>query len=538
MKPAARCSRWSMRLMVVGVVWSLVMATACGGGNIGSNASSRAPSGTPHRGGTLTYLVSGVLANWDRGLDPATAGSAPTVMLDAIFGRLFWLGPSGKIQPDLATGYQVGDGGRTVTITLRRGMMFQDGTPFNAQAVAWNINRDLTTPCVCSPVTSWPPLAPEGITTPDDHTVVLHFSRPYAAAIDVLISTNVNLIASPSAVQKMGARDFALKPVGAGPFEVVSDIVSSQLVLKRYDGYWRKGLPYLDRLVFMTTTDDQSAYQAILAGQAQATTLTTPSIIQQARQNRDLEVTLQEGTSPWVIQLNTAIPPFNNKLAREAIYYATNVEAIRSRILQNMFPVTESFTGPGGLFYQPKVPGYRTYNLARAKQIVSQLGGLRVDLMGGNDTLTNLTLQALQSQWQEAGIQTTIHLYNLTALIQEFQAKRWQAAVQTVGAFDPGVSTGLPFRFLSTAVYSGVHDPVLDQMMSQAAATLDLNQRARLYAQIAKYISDQAYAPFLFTVAPASVVARGVGGPGLTTKLPVLSVALLPVWEEAWTSKG
>jgi peptide/nickel transport system substrate-binding protein len=537
MERAGRHRRGSMRLAIVAAAVWLAVA-ACGGGNAGSRAAGGTSSGSPQRGGTLNYLVSGVLANWDRGLDPASAGSAPTVMLNAIFDRLFRLGPAGKIQPDLATGYQISDGGRTVTISLRQGVRFQDGTPLDAQAVAWNIKRDLATPCVCSPATSWPPLSPEGITIPDDHTVVLHFTRPYAAVIDVLVSTNVNLVASPTAVQKMGERAFALKPVGAGPFEVVDDIVSSQLALKRYDGYWQKGRPYLDRLVFTSIGNDQSAYQAILAGQAQATTLTTPSIIQEARQNPSVQVTLQDGTSPWVIQLNTAIAPFDNKLAREAIYYATDVEAIRSRILKGMFPATQSFTGPGGLFYQPKVPGYRTYDLRRAKQLVSQLGGLKVDLMGGNDTLTNLTLQALQSQWQEAGIQTTIHPYDLTRLIQEFQGKSWQAALQTVGAFDPGVSTGLPFRFLSTAVYSGVHDPTLDRMMSQAAATFDVKQRAQLYAQIAKYLSDQAYAPFLFTVAPVSVVARGVRGPGLTTRLPIPSVALLPVWEEAWIGKG
>ncbi|HZV50276.1 MAG TPA: ABC transporter substrate-binding protein [Candidatus Dormibacteraeota bacterium] len=537
MKAGGGQRRWWSRLVPVGVALSLV-AAACGGGGAASSAAGRASSATPQRGGTLNYLISGVLANWDRGLDPASAGSAPTVMLNAIFDRLFWLGPSGKIQPGLATGYQISDGGRTVTISLRQGVKFQDGTPFNAQAVAWNINRDLATPCVCSPVTSWPPLSPEGITTPDDHTLVLHFTRPYAAVIDVLVSTNVNLVASPSAVQKMGERQFALKPVGAGPFQVVDDIVSSQLVLKRYDGYWRKGQPYLDRLIFTSIGNDQAAYQAILAGQAQATTLTTPSVITQASRDKSVQVTLQEGTSPWVIQLNTSIPPFDDKLAREAIYYATNVEAIRAHILNNMFPTTQSFTGPGGLFYQPKVPGYRTYNLNKARQIVTQLGGLKVDLMGGNDTVTNLTLQALQTQWQQAGIQTTIHPYDLTRLIQEFQGKRWQAALQTVGAFDPGVSTGLPFRFLSTAVYSGVHDPVLDQMMSQAAATFDTGQRAQRYAQIAKYISDQAYAPFLFAVAPASVAARGVRGPGLTTRLPIPSVAVLPVWNEAWISKG
>ena len=152
---------------------------------------------TPQHGGTLNYLVSGLLSQWDRGLDPASGGAAPAAFEDAIYGNLFRLTPAGGIEPMLASGYQVSGGGTVITISLRPGVKFQDGTPLNAQAVAWNIQRDLSTPCVCSPVTSWPPLAKNGITTPDAQTVVLHFTRPYAAVMATLIGSSVNHIASP-----------------------------------------------------------------------------------------------------------------------------------------------------------------------------------------------------------------------------------------------------------------------------------------------------------------------------------------------------
>src|SRR5207248_5770836 len=105
---------------------------------------------------------------------------------------------------------------------------------------------------------------------------------------------------------------------------------------------------------------------------AQAGGLTTPALIQQSRQNQSLTVALEPSTAPWVIQLNTAIPPFNNKLAREAIYYATDPDAMRVHLFENLFAATQSFTGPAGLFYEPKVAGYRTHDVARAKQLVSQ----------------------------------------------------------------------------------------------------------------------------------------------------------------------
>jgi peptide/nickel transport system substrate-binding protein len=533
MAPAGPIGRLR-RLAGVAASVSVFVAAACGGGS--STGTSQA--GPPQRGGSMNYLVSGPLANWDRGLDTASGGAAPSIFEDAIYGQLFRLTAAGEVEGVLASGYEFSDGGKTVTLSLRQGIKFQDGTTLDASAVAWNITRDLATTCVCSPVTSWPKLGPDGVTTPDDHTVVIHFTRSYGAAISALITSSVNHIASPAAVQKLGDQ-FKLKPVGAGPFEVVSNVVSSQLVLRRYDGYLKKGQPYLDRLTFTTIGGDQPAYQALLAGQAQAVGLTTPALIQQARQNQSLTVALTPSTAPWVVQLNTAIPPFNNKLAREAIYYATDTDAMRVHLFGNLFAATQSFTGPAGLFFQAKVPGYRTHDLAKAKQLVTQLGGLTVDLFAGNDNISTTTLQALQTQWAQAGIQTTIRPDpDLTRIIQEFTGKKWQAALQLVGAYDPAVGAGLPFRYLSTAVYSGVHDPTLDQMMDEAASSTDKGTRGQRYADIAKYISDQAYSPFLFGAVTGAVALKSVHGPGLTSSIPLPGGFPAPAWDEAWIAKG
>src|SRR3984885_13332437 len=172
---------------------AVVLAACSSGGSSGTSGSTSSTSGntssqTPQYGGTLNYLVSGLLSEWDLGLDPATGGAAPSMYEDAIFGQLFRLTPSGGIQDVIASGYQVTDGGTELTISLRPGVKFTDGTPLNAAAVAWNIKRDLATPSTASPVGSWPALVKtSGITTPNDLTVVLHFTTPYAPLITTLI---------------------------------------------------------------------------------------------------------------------------------------------------------------------------------------------------------------------------------------------------------------------------------------------------------------------------------------------------------------
>ena len=301
------------------------------------------------------------------------------------------------------------------------------------------------------------------------------------------IDSNANWTASPTALKKMGEKAFRLKPVGAGPFKVVSNKLSSELVLERNPTYYKQGRPYLDKLTFKSVGGDQAAYQALLAGQAQAYEgMSTPQLVQQASKNGKLKVTQQLSTSPYFMQLNTTIPPFNNAKARQAIYYASDSEAIRSHIFNNMYVNTEGFTGPGGLFYQPKVDGYRAYNLDKAKALVKQLGGLSVNLGTINVLVAKETIQALQSQWQQAGIKVKINSYDLSGLIQAFQTRKWQAMLQTAGSYDPAQGVGVAFRMSSQSPFSGIKDKKLDAMLGQAAGTLDQSKRAQLYAQLAK----------------------------------------------------
>jgi peptide/nickel transport system substrate-binding protein len=523
-------------LFCVAVV-SLALA-ACGSKSTNSQSTgSSTTAGKQQAGGSLTVLLnSGYEGAWPAGLDPSTNtnGAANQSLMNSIYGQLFELGEGGKVIPDLATGLKLSDGGKTVKIALRDGVKFTDGTPFDADAVAFNIKRDLKSSCTCRP--TWPV---KSVTTEGTSTVVLNFTAPYGAISNSFFDSNANWIASPTALKKLGEKKFRVTPVGAGPFKVVSNKLSSELVLEKNADYWKTGRPFLDKLTFKSIGGDEAAYQAMQAGQADAyEDMSTPQLVQQARKSGKFTVTQQVGTSPYNIQLNTDIAPFNDKKARDAIYYATDSEAIRSHIFNNMYPSTQMFTGPGGLFHKATVEGYKGYDLDKAKALVKQLGGLSVDLGTINVLVAKNTIQALQSQWAQAGIKTKIHSYDLAPLIQAFQSKKWQAMLQTAGSFDPAAGVGVAFRFSSQSPFSGVHDKKLDAMLGQAAGELDQAKRGQLYADIGKYMSDQSYSPFLFSFAPANVAKKGVTGPGLTSALPAVVVSPMVLWEEVSASSG
>ncbi|MGY1839586.1 MULTISPECIES: ABC transporter substrate-binding protein [unclassified Modestobacter] len=532
-----------MRLAPVAA--ALMLVTACGGGDSGSTTGSdngtAAPVGEPVSGGEITVLEDASFAgSWPAGLDPATntTGGSNIAMNQAIFGGLFLLradddGTNAEVAPNQAESYEISEDGTQFTVTLREGIEFSDGTPLDAEAVRWNWERDLANPCTCKP--TWPLAEENGIEVLDPLTIRLTFTRPYPAILASFPSANVNWIASPTAVQEQGEDDFAINPVGAGPFTVVENQLSSRLELAKNENYFKEGLPYLDGLTFQSIGGDQPAYQALQAGQAQAYEgLNTTPLLDQAEASGQLQVTIQPATSPYVIQLNTAIAPFDDVRAREAIYRATDFEAINEGIFGGKYDVSQSFTGPGGKFHQPEIEGYPEYDLDRAKELVEELGGLTVRLGTISNYVATQINTALQTQWQEAGIDVEINDYQLSGVIQEFTSGQWQAMLQTAGAWDPAAGVGVGFRFASGVPYSGVNDPELDQLLNDASATVDEEERADLYRQAGELIAENFYAPFGLAFAPANLAVEGVHGPGLTTKIPPILVNAGVIWDEVW----
>jgi peptide/nickel transport system substrate-binding protein len=541
MSDVIRWSRLAAAAACVCVIAAFV--SACGGSGSSSTSSASASSGssstssstgatgTPKPGGSLTVLeLGGYAGAWPAGLDPATNtnGAADQDQMNSIFGQLFQLAEGGKLIPDLANSATPSDGGKTWTIALHPGLKFSDGTPLDAAAVVTNWKRDLATPCTCKPIL--PPV--KSITAPDSTTVKFSMVAPDGAFQNQLLVANLNWIASPTALKKMGEQAFKIKPVGAGPFTVVSDTLSNTLVLKKNPNYWQSGRPYLDNLTFKATADDEAALEALQSGAAQAYDgMATPSLVSQYKSH--FTTTEQPATSPYDIQLNTAAPPFNNINARLAIYYATDAALIDQKLFGNQFQVVQGFTAPGGLFYYPKVPGYPTYDLNKAKQLVKQIpGGLNVNFFTLASPVNQNFMEALQQLWKQAGINASIHLYSLAGLIQQFDTKTWQAALQTAGAWDPAAGVGLGFRFLSQSPFSGVHDKKLDALILGGQGVVDPSARNKIYQQAAQYIAKNAYGPFLFPLASWNVAVHGVQGPGLTTVIPSVVVNTPPLWQD------
>ena len=334
----------------------------------------------------------------------------------------------------------------------------------------------------------------------------------------------------------MGEKAFALAPVGAGPFEVVSDTLSSVLVLKKNPTYWQAGRPYLDTLTFKSVASDEAGYEALLAKEGQIyVDMSTPSLLQAggeepgrggrepaqhvtvrpAAQYEDGAVQQRQGPAGHLRGHQLRADPAAR--IRQHVPARPGVHRTRRDLLPaRRSPVTRGTTRPW----------------PRRWSSQSGLDKVTINLGTIQNLVAEETTEALQTEWAAVGIKTVIHAYALAPLIAQFVSGKWQSMIQTAGSYDPAAGVGVGFRFSSVSPFSGVHDPHLDSLLNQAAALTSLSQRCAIYTQAANYIASNYYGPFYFAFAPANVAVKGVVGPGLTEPLPAVVVTPTILWED------
>lgn len=445
---------WFRRLCVLicGVMSLAIVMTACGGA-ISPPSTKLSYSGKPRGGGTLTLPgVNGVPSPDLSWLQPGyNVGNDGISVL--IQGSLFLTPPKvgGKPVPDLATGYSYKDDNKALTINLRPGVKFSDGTPLNAAAIVWNwgpaFDRNPASKAAVYLT------GVQAVKAVNDLTVEVDFSAPNTTFLSALESEPVGLVASPTAFQKEGAIGFDQLPVGAGPYVLQSHVPNQSLVLTKNPNYWDAKHVYLKTIKeVLTGTNPTSNYQSLETQEVNLLGMnifsSTPEIIREAINNRKLAHSSGAGTS-WAFVDFTNSPPFNDKRAREALFYCTNRGPIANNILEGYAEPTYVWGGPAdemNFYPVSRKTGKATpeagkalnpylYNPRKAKQLVQQLGGLKFTLT--SDISPTITT-AVQQEWAQCGIQATINFPPTAEYTSILENGTYQAyLVNTGGVSDP-----------------------------------------------------------------------------------------------------
>src|SRR5712692_9824070 len=329
-------------------------------------------------------------------------------VVDQIFQGLVGLKPgSTLIQPLLATSYSPSKNGLTWTFQLRKGVKFQDSTPFNAAAVCFNFNRwyNFPGPLQNAAVTYYwntvfggfahpAPGNPgpdkslyKGCRTKGSSTVQLLLTRRSSSFLGAMALTNF-AIASPTALKKYKADAGTVDstgvfhpagtfgtqhPIGTGPYMLKTWQVGNKLELDAFPGYWGPKAK-LQRIIFRPISDNAARLQALQSGEIQGYDLVAPQDIQTVQSNSNLKLLSRPAFNVGYVGINQAFPPMNNLKVRQAVAYGLDRASVVSKFYAGRGQVATEFLPPTLVGYAGKgVPLY-PFDPAKSKALLQAAG--------------------------------------------------------------------------------------------------------------------------------------------------------------------
>ena len=277
------------------------------------------------------------------GLDPAHEEDGESFKVcENIYDTLVqYQDDSTEIEPALAKSWEITADGLTWTFHLRRDVDFHDGTPFNADAVLFSLNRqhdiDHSFHKIGGPYIYWTDTGlaetVKQITKVDDYTIQIELNEPYAPFIYAL-TIPAFAIVSPTALQKYG-QDFTNHPVGTGPFSFVRWDRNEKIILKANPTYWG-GKPEIDLLVFRSIPENSVRLIELQSGNIHAMEFPNPDDLPLIRQDENLKIIEKAGMNVGYLALNMDKKPFDSRKVRLAINHAINKDQIIDQLYQGL----------------------------------------------------------------------------------------------------------------------------------------------------------------------------------------------------------
>jgi peptide/nickel transport system substrate-binding protein len=467
-------------LAAVGLI---LLIAACGGGSVASGPS-RTDAGSPQRGGTLDLAVAGEPLTLDPVGDTNTV-EKQTQML--VFDQLLeFRAGSSKLVPGLAKSWQFGPGRRSLVFQLRDAR-FSDGTPMTSADVKFSFERAMNPKTDVLFGASLAQLI-QSISTPDAHTVILHFAGPRPAIFSYLTFAPLSVL-SKRAFERLGAQRFGAEALdaGTGPFKIVKWVKGQRVELARNPYYWRKGLPYLDRVNLLNVPDDNTRMLDLRSGQVDVADNIPYSQLTAMRAAPG--VTLQVAPIAAIDTVFfSAKGPLKSVAVRQALNYATPKSAIRKVVFQNEGAIANTFIAP--MIYGDSGIKPYPFDIAKAKQLMASSstphGFDAAMLVQSGDAVSRETAAILQNAWAQIGVR--LHVETLDA--GTLQAREGSGNFQLFLPPPDAATSDIPsedeyaINFAQPAfeqIFSFA-DPKLQTLIASIEGTWDESKRHALFA--------------------------------------------------------
>jgi peptide/nickel transport system substrate-binding protein len=450
------------------------------------------PAYAQKQGGSITVGLELDISGFDP-LKVVVFDTASLTAAASIFDTLTYLDDKGQPQPKLALSWTHSDDYKTWTFKLRPGVKFHDGTPFNAEAVKANFDRqkDPANKCRCAFYIAYI----HDVQAPDELTAVFNLNDPAVnlPSLFTIQSTN-NVVQSPTAWKTKGD-DYNRNPVGTGPYLLKSWAAGDRMVLERNPDYWNKGHPYLDRIVLKPLPDAQSRFASLQSGEADIIwdDEYDPDNIQKAQKDPKMTVHTYVGSGAQVYAFNTKVAPFDDVRVRQALVMAIDRKKM-SQAITNGLSIPASNPYGEGSWVKCKDDGALPTDIEKAKALIKDYGKPVEFKMIVSATPRGRNIgQVLQQFWKQIGANMEIEQIDQATIVprafmRQFQLTPWRI----VDLADPDPQMYANFHTGSPVALANYSNPELDKLLEHARVTADPEKRTEDYCAVSRLVNQEA----------------------------------------------
>jgi peptide/nickel transport system substrate-binding protein len=506
---------------VIALLSAIVLIVSACAPTTGPTAAPEAPTAAPEAptaapeeeepkyGGVLKVAIQADVV----GLDPHLEGSYSSMLvIEQVYETLLLYTPEMEIVPLLAESYDIKDP-LTYEFKLQQGVTFHNGREMTSADVKYSLDR-IRDPDGGSPRSQYL-TAIDSIDTPDDYTVVIHLSEPFAPLLSYLASPGFNIVPQ-EVVEEHG--DLVRTMVGTGPFMFVEQIPNTRTVVERNPDYWQEGKPYLDGIEFIPMPEDRARTDNIVTGNVDYADQIPQKDIDILKDNPDIR--LEGGLSSLhdFLFFNLRQPPFDNVKVRQAIAWALDREAMTQTILYGHGQaITCGKIWPYSWAYDD-CNYYDKQDLDKATQLLEEAGygdGFSVVLKCGAPYKAQIDAAQMIKEWlAPLGIEVEVvpvewgtYLEDLT-VTYNFE----MAIVGWMGMTDPDEWVYNHYHSDGQWNMWAYSNPRVDELLEEARTLVTEDERAPLYAEIQEIIAEEAPVAYFFWYEQYEAVADYVKG--------------------------
>lgn len=450
------------------------------------------------------------------GFDPHIHRSTELgIVLRQVYDTLVYRDPvTREFVPGLASEWTITPDGLVYTFSLRQDVTFHDGTPFNAQAVAANLDR-IVDPETASQRARFMLGSYAGYEIVDNYTIRLILTSPYTPLLDSLSQVYL-AIASPAALAEYSNNRYQFHQVGTGPFRFIEFVPNDRIVIRRNPDYtWGPAFyqppdagAAVDEITFRFFVDEATRALALESGDAQIMGELLPTDARLLTGNAQIQLlpTPIPG-QPLQFLINTRRFPTDSIAVRQALIQATNRSAIVDTVFQGFSPVAWGPISAQTLFYNREVVGTYPYDPVQARALLESVGFTDADNNGfldaGDGDLEIVilvppwgrvpeTAQLIQTQWQDIGVRAVLQpVPGFTALSEAVSTGEYNLVAFDTPGMDPAFLNDY-FATGGSLNWSGYSTPEMDTLLASAVIEPETALRRSIYAQIQRIIMNQA----------------------------------------------